>query len=58
MKKKIRQLSLDRETLRNLTPDNLEAAAGGLWTDDTCHNSCDTAVTRPRSYCNSCFVSC
>lgn len=58
MKKKIRQLSLDRETLRNLTPDNLENVAGGLNTDDTCHFSCDTGVTRPQSYCNSCYVNC
>ena len=54
MKKKIRRLRLDRETVRNLTPENLEGVAGGAFTDDTCHFSCDTAITRPPSVCNSC----
>ena len=55
MKKKIRRLRLDRETVRNLTPESLDNVAGAGWTDDTCWNSCDTAVTRPASICNSCI---
>ncbi len=54
MKKKIRRLRLDRETVRNLTPESLDNVAGGVRTDDTCHFSCDPAVTRPQSICNSC----
>lgn len=56
MKKKLRRLRLERETLRNLTPDHLENVVGGdLQTifDDTRYNSCDLAVTRPRLICCS-----
>jgi hypothetical protein len=55
MKKTLRRLRLDRETVRNLTPGNLESVAGGIRTDETCHYSCDTS-TRPISACNSCFT--
>ncbi len=55
MKKKLRRLRLERETVRNLTPENLEGVAGGGWTDYTCHNSCDPSITRPQSICNSCI---
>ena len=55
MKKKLRRLRLDRQTVRNLTPSHLEGVAGGVRTDDTCHNSCDPSVTRPASLCNSCI---
>ncbi|MEM7353505.1 MAG: hypothetical protein AAF657_22095 [Acidobacteriota bacterium] len=41
-KKKVRPLKLDRETLRDLNPKDLERAAarGGLEDADTRHNSC------------------
>ncbi|MCG8459905.1 MAG: class I lanthipeptide [Holophagales bacterium] len=53
MKKKIRRLRLDRETIRQLTPDHLERVAGGI--PDSRHNSCtDFSISRPYSYCNSC----
>ncbi len=57
MKKKIRRLRLERDTIRNLTPDRLEAVAGGSNdVNDSRHNSCDTLLnTRPCSICNSCF---
>ncbi len=58
MKKKIRRLRLDRETLRNLTPEHLDQAAGGLTPIDTMSwtPSCpDFSIeTRPGSVCNSC----
>lgn len=55
MKKKIRRLQLNRETLRNLTPESLDGVAGGLRTDDSCYNSCPLETIIPRSVCNSCF---
>lgn len=55
MKKTLRRLRLDRETVRNLTPGNLDGVAGGLRTDESCVYSCDPSVTRPVSVCNSCF---
>ncbi len=57
MKKRMRRLRLERETLRDLTPEQLSQVAGGTNTinDDTRHNSCDLAVTRPVSYCTSCL---
>lgn len=59
MKKKISRLRLDRETVRNLTPDNLSGVAGGARTDDSCWASCpDFTVTRPQSVCNSCLNTC
>lgn len=55
MKKTLRRLRLDRETVRNLTPGALEGVAGGLNTEESCWASCDTiTVTRPNSVCNSC----
>ena len=57
MKKKIRRLRLDRETVRNLTPQHLDQAAGGQerfgqsWTPSCPDN---TRLSRPVSICNSC----
>lgn len=55
MKKKLRRLHLERETLRDLTPEQLGQVAGGdpLDDTDTRHNSCDLAITRPRLICCS-----
>lgn len=52
MKKTLRRLRLDRETVRNLTPESLESVAGGIHTDESCVYSCDpTASSRPRTAC-------
>lgn len=53
MKKKVRRLRLERETLRNLTPEHLQRVNGGVPLDDTdtLHNSCDIGLTRPRFWC-------
>ncbi len=58
MKKKIRRLRLDRETVRNLTPEHMEQVAGGTGTDfdDSRANSCDFGVTRPYNVCFSRIV--
>lgn len=58
MKKRIRRLRLERETLRNLNTEHLEQVAGGTGTtfDDTRYNSCDFAVTHFLSFCNSCWT--
>lgn len=55
MKKTLRRLRLERETIRNLTPQHLEQVAGGnpLNDTDTLHNSCDIGLTRPRLVCCS-----
>lgn len=58
MKREIRPLRLQRETLRSLLPEELERAAGGFGepnrTDDTFHNSCNPAdASRPRLLCLS-----
>jgi hypothetical protein len=66
MKKKIRRLHLNRETVRHLTPQHLATVAGGLDTSVTCYNSCNTAEvittkfeeTRFPSICNSCLETC
>ena len=54
MKKKgAKKLKLSAETLRNLTPLDLQNAAGGLpWTEtcDCCTVSCQSRETR----CNTC----
>ncbi|MEM7355183.1 MAG: class I lanthipeptide [Acidobacteriota bacterium] len=59
MKKKTRRLRLNRETLRELTSDQLQQADGGNpcspIQDITLHNSCDLAITRPCSLCLSCI---
>lgn len=47
--KTVRRLQLQRETLRTLTPEDLEQVAGGgqMTTGiDTCHNSCDLKQSR------------
>lgn len=55
MKKTLRRLRLERETLRNLTPEDLQQVVGGNPLDDgdTRYNSCDLAITRPRLVCCS-----
>jgi hypothetical protein len=42
MKKKVKKLELNRETVRNLTADDLKKVAGG------------SIPTFPRTICNSC----
>ena len=61
MKKRLRRLQLQRETLRNLTPTHLEAADGASTTIlidpfETYWNSCNPTDlgSRPVSLCNSC----
>jgi hypothetical protein len=44
MKKKVKKLELNKETVRNLTTDDLKKIAGG------------TEPTAPRTICNSCRV--
>jgi hypothetical protein len=56
MKKKLRRLSLDRETVRRLTPESLALVAGGGPTGptntDSYANSCDrAAASLPRTAC-------
>lgn len=60
MKKKIRRLRLERETVRDLTPEHLEAVAGGgndPFNSDTRYNSCDfqPRITCINTICNSCI---
>lgn len=60
MKKKIRRLRLERETLRDLTSEQLEGVGGGTncptpFQEVTLHNSCDFGETRPCSLCHSCI---
>ena len=63
MKKKLRKLKLRRETLRKLSPENLDGAAGGYLsqvvcrTDDTCVASCPPTYTIPQSVCFSLFAT-
>lgn len=42
MKKRVKKLELNKETVRNLSTDDLKKIAGG------------TVVTKPISVCNSC----
>ena len=56
MKKTLPRLRLDRQTVRNLTPGNLEAVGGGWRTDESCAISCDPTTIRPASICNSCYI--
>ncbi len=57
MKKKLQRLRLDRETVRQLTPQSLERVAGGddtipTITTDSYVYSCDpAAASRPRAAC-------
>lgn len=48
MKKKVKKLQLNRETVRNLSRDDLKKVAGG--TSSEC--------TYPRSCCNTCNMIC
>ena len=50
MKKKVKNLELNIETVRNLTRDDLKKVVGGTTTDEAC--------TRPRTACLSCVVGC
>lgn len=51
MKKQVKKLALNRETLRTLEALRLEEANGGSIGDSvTCWNSCST----PRSLCATC----
>lgn len=49
MKKKVKKLELNKETVRNLTADDLRKIAGGS-TSEYC--------TRPITICNSCHSWC
>lgn len=53
MKKTLPRLRLDRETVRNLTPGNLESVAGGLRTEESCAVSCDPNTIWPPAACAS-----
>ncbi len=59
MKKTLRRLRLERETLRNLTPEHLGQVVGGtggtIDDTDTRHNSCNLAESKPISVCQSCL---
>ena len=50
MQKKVKKLELNKETVRNLTRDDLKKVVGGTTTDEIC--------TRPRSACESCWPTC
>lgn len=52
MKKTTRKLELNRETVRNLSTDDLGIAAGGARTDDSCVASCGT-VTLIQTLCET-----
>lgn len=62
MKKKLRTLRLDRETVRRLTPENLNGVAGGTIDPDirdSYVNSCDpVAATRIGPVCHSRILAC
>ena len=49
MKKKVKKLELNRETVRNLTADDLKKIAGGSTTHECTH---------PITICNSCHSFC
>jgi len=48
MKKKVKKLELNKETVRNLTSDDLRKIAGGS----------SEGCTRPLTVCNSCLSFC
>ncbi len=50
MKKKVRKLELNKETVRNLTADDLKKIAGGSTSPIEC--------THPLTICNSCHSFC
>lgn len=62
MKKKLRTLRLDRETVRRLTPENLDGIAGGTiepTVRDSYVNSCDpVAASRIGPICHSRPIVC
>jgi Nitrile hydratase, alpha chain len=47
----------DRAPAGELTDQQLEAVAGGAWTDPTCHSYCDTCNTQCGT-CGSCLDTC
>lgn len=53
MKKRVKKLQLHRETLRNLSEDQLNQVVGASRTDpnSTCTNSCDTILGSCRVWC-------
>lgn len=54
MKRKIKKLSLTRETVHDLTASHLEAAAGGA-TEVTCGPTCtEMTVLKRCSGCDTC----
>ncbi len=53
MKKNVKKLTLNRETLRFLE-GQLDQVHGG-WTEFTCQNSCNST---PRSRCDTCQQEC
>jgi hypothetical protein len=55
MKKSVKRLSLNRETLRTLEAQ-LSDVNGGFITDASCANSCDPVSVRicPSSMCTTC----
>lgn len=59
MKKKLKKLSLSRETLRNLGEQDLVQAAGGGPTDP-CTNQCSVECTCNcnTEYCDVCTQGC
>lgn len=57
MKKRSKKLTLNRETVRNLSASHLEEAAGGIpTTGPSCEEGCSDTI--PASICNSCKVWC
>jgi len=54
MKRKIKKLSLSRETLRYLNRSSLKAVEGGLSLQTCFEDTCDTCFTN----CDTCYNSC
>ncbi len=47
----IKKLTLHRETLRDLTEEQLKQVAGGYWTDYSCNTHCATACNHSACWC-------
>ena len=54
MKKRIRRLRLERDTIRNLTPQHLEGVAGGRPQETGSTGPSCEVISLPRLICNSC----
>ena len=50
MKNQLKKLTLNKETLRDLTPQNAGEVKGGTWGTVTCYKHCRW----PRSYLTNC----